>query len=77
MFHLYIHIYTYSYILGFLGGSGGKESAYNAGDPGSVPGLGRSPGEGNGYSFQYSGLENFMDSGAWWAAVQGVAKSRT
>ena len=70
-------MYTHSYILGFLGGSGGKESACNAGDPGSVPGLGRSPGEGNGYPFQYSCLENFMDRGAWWAAVQGVAKSWT
>ena len=43
------------------GGSGGKESAYNAGDPGSVPGLGRSPGERNGYPLQYSCLENSMD----------------
>ena len=46
--------------LGFLGGSAGKESAYNAGDLGSIPGLGRSPGEGNGYPLQYSGLENSL-----------------
>ena len=47
--------------LGFPGGSAGKESAYNAGDLGSIPGLGRSPGEGNGSPLRYSGLENFMD----------------
>ena len=48
-------------LLGFPGGSAGKESTYNAGDLGSIPGLGRSPGEGNGYPLQYSGLENSMD----------------
>ena len=53
-----------NYILGFPCGSAGKESAYNAGDLGSIPGLGRSPGEGKGYTFQYSGLENFMDLGS-------------
>ena len=47
--------------LGFPGGSASKESALNAGDLGSIPGLGRSPGEGNGYPLQYSGLENSMD----------------
>ena len=47
--------------LGFPGGSAGKESAYNAGDQGSIPGLRRSPGEGKGYLLQYSGLENSMD----------------
>ena len=52
--------------------SAGKESACNAGDLGSIPGLGRSPGEGNGYSLQYSGLKNSMDS-----IVHGVAKSWT
>ena len=57
-------------------GSDGKESACNAGDLGSVPGLGRSPGEGKGYPLQYSCLVNPMDGGAWWAAVHGVAKSR-
>ena len=47
------------------GGSDGKVSAYNAGDPGSIPGLGRSSGEGNGNPFQYSCLENPMEGGAW------------
>ena len=59
---------------GFLGGSDGKESACNAGDTGSIPELGRSPGEGNGYPLQYSCLENPTDRGAWWATVHGVAK---
>ena len=59
------------------GGSDGKGSACNAGDLGSVPGLGRSPGEGNGNPFQYSCLENPMDRGTWWATVHGVTKSRT
>ena len=60
--------------LGFAGGSDSKESAYNAGDLGSIPGSGRSPGEGNGYPLQYSCLENPMDRGAWWAIVHGVTK---
>ena len=51
--------------LGHTGGSDGKTSAYNAGDLGLIPGLGRSPGEGNGNPLQYSCLENFMDRGAW------------
>ena len=63
--------------MGFLGGSAGKESACKAGDIGSVPGLGRSLGKGNGYPLQYSCLENFMDRGAWRAIVQGVAESQT
>ena len=68
----------YGLTLGFPGGSDGKESAYNAGDPGLIPGLGRSPGEGNGYPLQYSCLENPMDRGVWWrATVQGVAESDT
>ena len=58
-------------------GSNSKESACNAGDLGSVLGLGRSSGEGNGYPHQYSCLENSMDRGAWWATVHGVTKSRT
>ena len=49
----------------FPGGSDGKASAYNAGDPGSILGSGRSPGEGNGNPLQYSCLENSMDGGAW------------
>ena len=56
--------------LGFPCGSAGKESACNVGDLGSIPGLGRSPGEGKGYLLQYSGLENSMD-----CIVHGVAKS--
>ena len=54
-----------------------RASAYNAGDLGLIPGLGRSPGEGNGNRLQYSCLENPMDGGAWWATVHGVTKSRT
>ena len=59
-----------------LSGSDGKVSAYSTRDLGSIPGLGRSPGEGNGNPLQYSHLENPMDGGAWWATVHGVAKSR-
>ena len=62
---------------GFPSDSDGKESAYSAGDPGSIPVLKRSPGEGNGYPLQYSCLENSMDRGAWQATVHGVAKSWT
>ena len=54
-----------------------KASAYNAEDPGSIPGSGRSPGEGNGNPLLYSCLENPMDGGAWWTAVHGVTKSQT
>ena len=61
----------------FPGGSGGKESACDAGDPGLIPGWGRPPGEGNGNPLQYSSLENPMGRGAWRAAVHGVAKSWT
>ena len=63
--------------LSFPGGSDGKVSALNAGGLGSIPGLGRSPREGNGHPLQYSCLDNFMDGGAWWATVHGVAKSQT
>ena len=63
--------------MGFPGGSDGKESAGNAGDPGSIPGSGRSPGEGNSNPFQYSCLDNSMDKAAWWATVPGVLKSWT
>ena len=62
--------------LGFPGGSGGKVSACNAGDPASIPGLGRPPGEENGYPLQYSCLEKYMDRGGWQATVHGVAKSQ-
>ena len=61
----------------FPGSSDGKASAYNEGDPGSIPGSGRSPGEGNGNPLQYSCLENPMNGGAWLAAVHGVTKSQT
>ena len=61
----------------FPSGSEVKASACNEGDLGSIPGLGRSPGEGNGNPLQYSCLENPKDGGAWWATVHGVAKSQT
>ena len=54
------------YTLGFPCGSAGNESACNVGDLGSIPGLGRSPGEGKGYPLQYSGLENSMDCISPW-----------
>ena len=54
----------------------GKASAHNVGDPGSIPGSGRSPGEGHGNPLQYSCLGNPMDGGTWWATVYKVAKSR-
>ena len=59
---VYVYIYIY---MSFPGGSDGKASAYNAGDPGSIPGCGGSPGEGNGNPLQYSCLENPTDGGAW------------
>jgi len=62
---------------GFPGGSDGKESAYNAGYLGLIPGSGRSPGERNGYSRQYSYLENSMDRRTWRATVYGVTKIQT
>ena len=61
----------------FPGDSGSKESAYNVGDHSLTPGLGRSPGEGNGYPLQYSCLEDFMDRRPWRATVRGVTKNRT
>ena len=63
--------------MNFLHSSVSKESARNAGDLGSIPGLGRVPGEGNGNPLQYSCLENPMDRGAWWATVHGVTESDT
>ena len=65
------------FLSGLPGGAEGKASARNAGDLGSIPGSGRSPGEGNGNPLQYSFLENPMEGGAWQATVHGVAKSRT
>ena len=59
---------------GFPHSSVGKESACNAGDPGSIPGSGRSPGEGNGNPLQYSCLENPIDRGAWQATVHETAR---
>ena len=65
------------YFWSFPGGSGRKESACNVGDPGFIPGSGRSPGKDNGNPLQYSCLENSMDRGAWWPTVHGVAKTWT
>ena len=69
---LKVNFFSFSLFLGFPGGSAGKQSACNAGDLGLIPGLGRSPREGNGNPHQYSGMENSMDS-----VVHGIAKSRT
>ena len=66
-----------NFINAFPCGSDGKESACNAGILGLIPGLGRSPGEGNGKLLQYSCLENFMDRGAWWATIHWIIKSQT
>ena len=63
--------------MGFPGGSDGKELICSAGDPGLIPGSGRSLGEGNGNPLQYSCLENPMDRGAWQATVHRVTKNRT
>ena len=65
------------HLMKYPAGSDGTESACNAWVPGSVPGLGKSPGEGSGYPLQYSWLENFMDRGAWQAIVHGVTESGT
>ena len=67
---------TFNNLLGFPGGSNGKESACNAGDWGLIPGSGRSPAEGNGDPRKYSCLGNPMDREAWRAAVHEVAKNR-
>ena len=71
------YYYSSVFFMDFPGSSDGKASAYNVEDPGSIPGLGRSSGEGNGNPLQCSCLENPRDGGAWWAAVYGVAQSRT
>ena len=62
-------------VWGFPGVSEGKDSAQNVGDPGSIPGSERSPGEGNGYWLQYSCLDNSMDRGAWQGTVHRVTES--
>ena len=64
-------------LLGSPGGAVVKNPSADALDSGSIPGLGRSPGEGNGNPLQYSCLGNPTDRGAWWATVRGVTKSRT
>ena len=74
---LSIHCALVVHILGFPGSSVVKNLPANAGDVGSIPGLGRSLGGGHGNPLQDSCLENPMDRGAWWATVHGVAKSRT
>ena len=76
--HIFIGIYFSIYLWTYepAGGLNGKEFACNAGDLGSIPGSGRSLGEGNGNPLQYSCLGNPMDRRAWWALVHGVAKSR-
>ena len=71
------HPNTTELVILFPNGSDGKESACNGGDSGSIPGSGRSPGEGHGNPLQCSCLENSMDRGAWWATVHGVTKSQT
>ena len=73
----YKDLYEIRGLKGFPCGSAGKESTYNAGDLGSIPGLGRNPGEGKGCPPQYSGLENSMDKAARQATVHGVAQSWT
>ena len=68
---------VYATLRGFPGGSGSEESTCNSGDPGSIPRLGRSPGEGNGNPLEYSCRENSKDRGAWQAMGHDFIKSRT
>ena len=73
-----LHKVPWSFVpMGFPGGLDGKESACKMGDLGSVPELGRFPGEGNGHPLQCSCLEDPMDRGTWWATVHGVTESET
>ena len=74
---LTVNLLSLYYDKSFPCGSVSKESAYNAGDPASIPGLGRSAGEGNGNPLQYLCLENLMDRGTWWATAHGLTKSWT
>ena len=76
-FEAFLYLHPYLWLKGFRGGSDGKASVCNAGDPRLIPGWGRSPGEGNGHLLQYSCLENSMDREPWWAIVNGVTKTRT
>ena len=71
-----VYMHECMHMYGFSGGSDGQESACNAGDLSLITESGRSPGEGNGNSLQYSCLENPMDRGAWQARVHGVTKSQ-
>ena len=73
----FFFFYYYLCFRGFLGSSNRKESVCNAGDRGSIPGSGRSPGERHSNPLQYSCLENSVDREAWWATVHGLTKSRT
>ena len=77
--HIWIFSYRHCTFFheGLPFGSDSRESSCNTGDPSSMPGLGRSPGERNGHPLQYSGLKNPMDRGAWWATVHGVTESDT
>ena len=72
----YVRWYLTVVLICFSGGSGVKNLSANAGDMGLIPGLGRSPGEGNGNQLQYSCLAWPMDRGAWWAAIHGIAGVR-
>ena len=72
---IFVSLLLCKIVLGFPGGSNGEESACNAGDPGSIPGSGRSPGEGNGNPLQYSCPENSMDRGAWRAHSMGLPRA--
>jgi len=69
-------MYTLYIVLGFLDGSGNKESTFSAGDLGLIPGLGRSSGEGNSNPLQYSCSVNPMNRRAWWATIHSVANSQ-
>ena len=77
MLKISLIVLAYRYWRGFPGGTVVKNLPANAGNPGSIPGAGRAPGEGKGNPLQYSCLENSMDRGAQWATVHGVTKSQT
>ena len=72
--HIDAHLFIHALMCVSTGSSFGKKSACSEGDLDSIPGLGRSPGEGNGYPLQYSCLGNSMDREAWWAIVDGVTR---